>query len=103
MSNTWNTPEQIGSQSLHGPKDLKDATHVGTLPGELPYVGMHMLPCTRGAWTIRQYAGFRRYQIQCLCNLAAGQGIVCRLDLATHRGYDSTTARDGRCRKAGSY
>ena len=94
MSNTWNTPEQIEVKASYGPEDLKDATHVGTLPGEPPYVrGPYATMYVGRPWTIRQYAGFstatesnafyRR-------NLAAGQkGLSVAFDLATHRGYDS--------------
>ena len=98
MSNTWNTPEQIEVKASYGPEDLKDATHVGTLPGEPPYVrGPYATMYVGRPWTIRQYAGFstatesnafyRR-------NLAAGQkGLSVAFDLATHRGYDSNHER----------
>ena len=59
MSNTWNTPEQIEVKASYGPEDLKDATHVGTLPGEPPYVrGPYATMYVGRPWTIRQYAGF---------------------------------------------
>ena len=98
MSNTWKTPEQIEVKASYGPEDLKDATHVGTLPGEPPYVrGPYATMYVGRPWTIRQYAGFstatesnafyRR-------NLAAGQkGLSVAFDLATHRGYDSNHER----------
>ena len=98
MSNTWNTPEQIEVKASYGPEDLKDATHVGTLPGEPPYVrGPYATMYVGRPWTIRQYAGFstatesnafyRR-------NLAGGQkGLSVAFDLATHRGYDSDHER----------
>ena len=98
MSNTWNTTEQIEVKASYGPEDLKDATHVGTLPGEPPYVrGPYATMYVGRPWTIRQYAGFstatesnafyRR-------NLAAGQkGLSVAFDLATHRGYDSDHER----------
>ena len=98
MSNTWNTPEQIEVKASYGPEDLKDATHVGSLPGEPPYVrGPYATMYVGRPWTIRQYAGFstatesnafyRR-------NLAAGQkGLSVAFDLATHRGYDSDHER----------
>ena len=98
MSNTWNTPEQIEVKASYGPEDLKDATHLGTLPGEPPYVrGPYATMYVGRPWTIRQYAGFstatesnafyRR-------NLAAGQkGLSVAFDLATHRGYDSDHER----------
>ena len=98
MSNTWKTPEQIEVKASYGPEDLKEATHVGTLPGEPPYVrGPYATMYVGRPWTIRQYAGFstatesnafyRR-------NLAAGQkGLSVAFDLATHRGYDSDHER----------
>ena len=98
MSNTWNTPEQIEVKASYGLEDLKDATHIGTLPGEPPYVrGPYATMYVGRPWTIRQYAGFstatesnafyRR-------NLAAGQkGLSVAFDLATHRGYDSDHER----------
>ena len=59
MSNTWKTPEQIEVKASYGPEDLKDATHVGTLPGEPPYVrGPYATMYVGRPWTIRQYAGF---------------------------------------------
>jgi methylmalonyl-CoA mutase len=46
-------------------------------------------------WTIRQYAGFSTAEESNAFyrrNLAAGQkGLSVAFDLATHRGYDSTT------------
>jgi methylmalonyl-CoA mutase len=94
----WSTPEKIEVQPSYGPEDLKDAQHLGTLPGEPPYVrGPYASMYVGRPWTIRQYAGFstatesnafyRR-------NLAAGQkGLSVAFDLATHRGYDSDHER----------
>ncbi|MEL0025532.1 MAG: methylmalonyl-CoA mutase, partial [Schleiferiaceae bacterium] len=91
----------------YGPQDLKDAQHLGTLPGTPPYVrGPYSTMYVGRPWTIRQYAGFstatesnafyRR-------NLAAGQkGLSVAFDLATHRGYDSDHERvQGDVGKAG--
>jgi len=95
---SWMTPEQIAVQPEYGPGDLKDAQHLGTLPGTPPYVrGPYSTMYVGRPWTIRQYAGFstatesnafyRR-------NLAAGQkGLSVAFDLATHRGYDSDHER----------
>src|SRR6056300_963944 len=95
---SWMTPEQIAVQPEYGSQDLKDAQHLGTLPGEPPYVrGPYATMYVGRPWTIRQYAGFstatesnafyRR-------NLAAGQkGLSVAFDLATHRGYDSDHER----------
>ena len=94
----WNTPEQIAVNTSYGPADINDVKHVGTLPGEPPYVrGPYGSMYVGRPWTIRQYAGFstatesnafyRR-------NLAAGQkGLSVAFDLATHRGYDSDHER----------
>ncbi len=103
----WMTPEQIAVQPEYGPQDLKDAQHLGTLPGTPPYVrGPYSTMYVGRPWTIRQYAGFstatesnafyRR-------NLAAGQkGLSVAFDLATHRGYDSDHERvQGDVGKAG--
>ncbi len=104
---SWMTPEQIAVQPEYGPQDLKDAKHLGTLPGTPPYVrGPYSTMYVGRPWTIRQYAGFstatesnafyRR-------NLAAGQkGLSVAFDLATHRGYDSDHERvQGDVGKAG--
>jgi len=104
---SWMTPEQIAVQPEYGPGDLKDAQHLGTLPGTPPYVrGPYSTMYVGRPWTIRQYAGFstatesnafyRR-------NLAAGQkGLSVAFDLATHRGYDSDHERvQGDVGKAG--
>ena len=94
----WNTPEQIAVKTSYGQEDIHDVKHVGTLPGEPPYVrGPYSSMYVGRPWTIRQYAGFstatesnafyRR-------NLAAGQkGLSVAFDLATHRGYDSDHER----------
>ena len=104
---SWMTPEQIAVHPEYGPQDLKDAQHLGTLPGTPPYVrGPYSTMYVGRPWTIRQYAGFstatesnafyRR-------NLAAGQkGLSVAFDLATHRGYDSDHERvQGDVGKAG--
>ena len=98
MSNTWNTPEQIEVKASYGPEDLKDVTHVGTLPGEPPYVrGPYATMYVGRPWTIRQYAGFSTASESNAFyrrNLAAGQkGLSVAFDLATHRGYDSDHER----------
>lgn len=79
-------------------QDLEGVSHLGTLPGEPPYVrGPYASMYVGRPWTIRQYAGFstatesnafyRR-------NLEAGQkGLSVAFDLATHRGYDSDHER----------
>ena len=94
----WSTPEQIVVKSNYQRQDLESVSHLGTLPGEPPYVrGPYASMYVGRPWTIRQYAGFstatesnafyRR-------NLEAGQkGLSVAFDLATHRGYDSDHER----------
>ena len=94
----WTTPEQIVVKSNYQRQDLEGVSHLGTLPGEPPYVrGPYASMYVGRPWTIRQYAGFstatesnafyRR-------NLEAGQkGLSVAFDLATHRGYDSDHER----------
>ena len=94
----WTTPEQIVVKSNYHRQDLESVSHLGTLPGEPPYVrGPYASMYVGRPWTIRQYAGFstatesnafyRR-------NLEAGQkGLSVAFDLATHRGYDSDHER----------
>ena len=97
-STEWKTPEQIVVQPKYKAEDVSKADHLGTLPGQPPYVrGPYSTMYVGRPWTIRQYAGFstatesnafyRR-------NLAAGQkGLSVAFDLATHRGYDSDHPR----------
>ena len=94
----WTTPGQIVVKSNYQRQDLEGVPHLGTLPGEPPYVrGPYASMYVGRPWTIRQYAGFstatesnafyRR-------NLEAGQkGLSVAFDLATHRGYDSDHER----------
>ena len=94
----WTTPEQIVVKSNYQRQDMEGVSHLGTLPGEPPYVrGPYASMYVGRPWTIRQYAGFstatesnafyRR-------NLEAGQkGLSVAFDLATHRGYDSDHER----------
>ena len=94
----WTTPEQIVVKSNYQRQDLEGVSHLGTLPGDPPYVrGPYASMYVGRPWTIRQYAGFstatesnafyRR-------NLEAGQkGLSVAFDLATHRGYDSDHER----------
>src|SRR6056300_178376 len=95
---TWKTPEKIVVKPKYSAEDLSESKHLGTLPGQPPYVrGPYASMYVGRPWTIRQYAGFstatesnafyRR-------NLAAGQkGLSVAFDLATHRGYDSDHER----------
>ncbi len=95
---TVETPERIPIKPLYTAADLAELDHLGTMPGEAPFVrGPRSTMYTNRPWTIRQYAGFstaeesnRFYR----ANLAAGQkGLSVAFDLATHRGYDSDHER----------
>ena len=94
----WRTLEGIDVRPLYTEADLAGLGHLGSLPGEAPYVrGPRATMYAGRPWTIRQYAGFstaeesnRFYRAA----LAAGQqGVSVAFDLATHRGYDSDHPR----------
>ena len=92
------TPEQITVKPLYTEADLADVAHLGTTPGEPPFVrGPRSTMYTHRPWTIRQYAGFSTAEESnkfYRANLAAGQmGLSVAFDLATHRGYDSDHPR----------
>jgi methylmalonyl-CoA mutase len=95
---TWATPEGIAVRPLYTPADLAGLDHLGTLPGQAPFLrGPRATMYAGRPWTIRQYAGFSTaaesnafYRKA----LAAGQqGVSVAFDLATHRGYDSDHPR----------
>ncbi|WP_420992016.1 methylmalonyl-CoA mutase [Cupriavidus sp. 30B13] len=74
--------------------DLDGIAHLGTLPGEAPFVrGVHRTMHAGKPWTIRQYAGYADATASNLAfrtALAQGtQGLSVAFDLPTHRGYDS--------------
>ena len=59
MSNTWKTPETIEVKSSYTEDDLEQVEHLGTLPGQIPFVrGPYATMYVGRPWTIRQYAGF---------------------------------------------
>ena len=98
MSNTWKTPETIEVKSSYTEDDLEQVEHLGTLPGEIPFVrGPYATMYVGRPWTIRQYAGFSTASESNAFyrrNLASGQkGLSVAFDLATHRGYDSDHER----------
>ena len=98
MSNTWKTPETIEVKSSYTEDDLEQVEHLGTLPGQIPYVrGPYATMYAGRPWTIRQYAGFSTASESNAFyrrNLASGQkGLSVAFDLATHRGYDSDHER----------
>ena len=95
---TWKTLEGIDVQPVYTDEDLAEVTHLGTLPGEAPYLrGVKSTMYAGRPWTIRQYAGFSTAEESNAFYrkaLAAGQqGVSVAFDLATHRGYDSDHPR----------
>ncbi len=56
---TWETPEGIAVKPLYTEDDLAGIGHLGSLPGEAPFVrGPRATMYPGRPWTIRQYAGF---------------------------------------------
>ncbi|MEM8730865.1 MAG: methylmalonyl-CoA mutase [Pseudomonadota bacterium] len=95
---TWSTLEGIDIDPIYTEEDLADVTHLGTLPGEAPFLrGVKATMYAGRPWTIRQYAGFSTAEESNAFYrkaLAAGQqGVSVAFDLATHRGYDSDHPR----------
>ena len=83
---------------LYTADDLANLSHLGSKPGEAPYVrGPYASMYAGRPWTIRQYAGFSTAEDSNAFyrkGLAAGQkGLSVAFDLATHRGYDSDHPR----------
>jgi len=92
------TPEGIDIKPLYTEADLEEVGHLGSLPGEGPYVrGPRATMYTNRPWTVRQYAGFSTAEESNAFyrkNLDAGQkGLSVAFDLPTHRGYDSDHPR----------
>ena len=95
---TWRTLEGIDIRPLYTAADLDGVGHLGSLPGEAPFVrGVRSTMYAGRPWTIRQYAGFSTAEESNAFYrkaLAAGQqGVSVAFDLATHRGYDSDHPR----------
>jgi methylmalonyl-CoA mutase len=103
----WQTPEGIAVKPLYTAEDLEGVDHLGSLPGQQPFVrGPRATMYAGRPWTIRQYAGFSTAEASNAFYrkaLAAGQqGVSVAFDLATHRGYDSDHPRvEGDVGKAG--
>jgi methylmalonyl-CoA mutase len=103
----WMTPEGIEVQPVYDAGDLDGVDHLGSMPGEPPFVrGPKATMYAGRPWTIRQYAGFSTAEESNAFYrraLAAGQqGVSVAFDLATHRGYDSDHERvEGDVGKAG--
>ncbi|MEL7262519.1 MAG: methylmalonyl-CoA mutase family protein, partial [Pseudomonadota bacterium] len=95
---TWKTLEGIEVQPIYTQEDLEGVQHLGTIPGQGPFVrGVKATMYAGRPWTIRQYAGFSTAEESNAFyrrGLAAGQqGVSVAFDLATHRGYDSDHER----------
>ena len=92
------TAEGIDIAPLYTSEDVEALPHMGSLPGEAPFVrGPRASMYTHRPWTIRQYAGFSTAEETnefFRTALNAGQkGLSVAFDLATHRGYDSDHER----------
>jgi len=58
---TWHTLEGIPIKPLYTEEDTEGLDHLGSLPGEAPFVrGPRATMYTGRPWTIRQYAASRR-------------------------------------------
>ena len=95
---TWETLEGIDIEPVYAREDLEGLDHMGSLPGQEPFVrGVRSTMYAGRPWTIRQYAGFSTAEASNAFYrnaLAAGQqGVSVAFDLATHRGYDSDHPR----------
>jgi methylmalonyl-CoA mutase len=103
----WETPEGVAVKPVYTEADLESLQHLGTLPGEPPFVrGPKATMYAGRPWTIRQYAGFSTAEASNAFyrNALKGgqQGVSVAFDLATHRGYDSDHPRvEGDVGKAG--
>ena len=94
----WKTIEGIDVKPLYTEADLASVDHLGSVPGQYPFVrGPRATMYAGRPWTIRQYAGFSTAEESnnfYRKALAAGQqGVSVAFDLATHRGYDSDHPR----------
>ncbi len=94
----FSTPEGIDRRGWYCAADLEPLQHLGSLPGQPPYVrGPYATMYATRPWTIRQYAGFSTAEESNAFyrrNIAAGQkGLSIAFDLPTHRGYDSDHPR----------
>lgn len=92
------TNEGIQVKPRYTKEDLKQARHIGELPGMVPFTrGPYPTMYVQKPWTVRQYAGFSTAEESNAFyrrNLAMGQkGLSVAFDLATHRGYDSDHER----------
>ncbi len=103
----WATPEGIAVKPVYTEADLEGLSHLGSLPGEAPFVrGPKATMYAGRPWTIRQYAGFSTAEESNAFYRRAleggQQGVSVAFDLATHRGYDSDHPRvEGDVGKAG--
>jgi methylmalonyl-CoA mutase len=88
----------VALKPLYTQADTDGLAHLGSLPGEAPFVrGPYASMYTGRPWTIRQYAGYAQAADSNLAfrtTLAEGaQGLSVAFDLPTQRGYDSDDPR----------
>ncbi len=88
----------LSVKALYTAADLEGLSHLGSRPGEAPFVrGPYASMYAGRPWTIRQYAGFSTAEESNAFfhkGLTGGQkGLSVAFDLATHRGYDSDHPR----------
>ncbi|HLV66168.1 MAG TPA: methylmalonyl-CoA mutase [Polyangiaceae bacterium] len=87
-------PSGVEARPLYTAEDLAGLEHLGSVPGEYPYVrGVRATMYAGRPWTLRQYAGFSTPEDTNAFfrrALAAGQrGLSVAFDLPTNRGYDA--------------
>jgi len=85
---------RIEIKAVYGPEDIAGLKHLGSLPGEAPFVrGPYASMYAKRPWTVRQYGGFADAAVSNLAYREAlrqgAQGLSVAFDLPTHRGYDS--------------
>jgi methylmalonyl-CoA mutase len=102
----WLTPEGLLVKPSYSEADLNGIDFLDTWPGIAPFLrGPYPTMYVNQPWTVRQYAGFSTAEDSNAFyrrNLAAGQkGLSVAFDLATHRGYDRSSARLRRRRHGG--
>ncbi|SDD55924.1 methylmalonyl-CoA mutase [Cupriavidus sp. YR651] len=85
---------RLKMKPVYGPEDIDGLNHLGSLPGDAPYVrGPYATMYRSRPWTVRQYGGFADAAASNLAYREAlrrgAQGLSVAFDLPTHRGYDS--------------
>ena len=90
---------RLTMKPVYGPEDIAGLGHLGSLPGDAPYVrGPYATMYRSRPWTVRQYGGFADATASNLAYREAlrhgAQGLSVAFDLPTHRGYDSDDPGD---------